>query len=54
MSMPLASHDFSLPSFIAKSSDRICKLGNMALIINRYKDKLATLRKDECCTSEII
>ncbi|KAI7747529.1 hypothetical protein M8C21_016731 [Ambrosia artemisiifolia] len=54
MSMPLASQAFSLPSFIDKSSDKVVDKENMALIFDRYKDKLATLPKERGWTCENI
>ncbi|KAJ0791929.1 putative Sulfotransferase domain, P-loop containing nucleoside triphosphate hydrolase [Helianthus annuus] len=47
MSMPIASHAFSLPSLPKYSNEGNHETTNMALIFDRYKDRLATLPKEK-------
>ncbi|KAJ0791933.1 putative Sulfotransferase domain, P-loop containing nucleoside triphosphate hydrolase [Helianthus annuus] len=47
MSMPIASHAISLPSVPKFSNEGNHETTNMALIFDRYKDRLATLLKEK-------
>ncbi|MFS7904017.1 putative quercetin-3-sulfate 4'-sulfotransferase [Helianthus anomalus] len=47
MSMPIASHAFSLPSVPKCSNEGKHETTNMALIFDQYKDRLATLPKEK-------
>ncbi|KAK1428865.1 hypothetical protein QVD17_17705 [Tagetes erecta] len=47
MSMSIASYAFSIPSISKCSDEAIQERANMALVFERYKDRLATLPKEK-------